>query len=699
MGGQPKIENWCDKLLNNRLYQILEFENVLDDLARRTHCPVAAERLRRLGPLSRLGEVEESLKKISEIRTFMDSGGSVSMDDFDDIRGHLHTASAEGSHLEPEAFRQIHRMLSLSHNIFQFLNENRQELPRMYGVSQWLCTNQKLKKEIDRIIDLRSLEIRDQASPALSGLRRETRKAREQARRQLERILDSLARKDILQERLVTVRSGRWVLPVKETHRHLVKGVLHDKSASGATAFLEPLETLDLNNQIRRYETEERYEIEKILRALTGLVRENSPELAQGFDALVNLDCFYAKAIASKTFHQHAPALNTNGALKIKNGRHPLLLLKRASFSDVVPLSLEIGKDYNTLVVTGPNAGGKTVALKTVGLLALMVSCGLHIPADADSEVPFFGRIFAHVGDDQSIEKDLSTFSAHLHGIKEIVEKMSPQDLVLIDEIGTGTDPQEGAALAMAVLELLTKRGAISIVTTHHGTLKAFAHETPGIANGSMSFDSQTLTPTYLFRAGLPGSSYALEIARRIGLEESVITRSRSLIGTQANRLEDLLLELEQQIGHNRQLEQDLNKERLAVDELGERLKRQNAKLAQEARQSRQKAAEEAEAILRQANATVEKAIRTIREERASQEAINKARSLIDEAKRSVKKELEASRFDKDPQRQGHLIGELKRGKQVCWKRGGKPGTILEDEDGDGRFLVAFGNLKVHVPK
>ncbi len=699
MGGQPKIEHCRDKPLNSRLYQILAFDSVLDDLARRTHCPVAAERLHRLGPLSCLGEVKESLAKISEIRTFMDSGGSVPMGDFDDIRNHLHTASAEGSHLEPEAFRQIHRMLSLSHNFLHFLNQNRLVLPLLYRISKWLYTDQKLTKEIDRIIDLRSLEIRDRASPVLANLRRETRKAREQARRQLERILDSFARKGILQERLVTIRSGRWVLPVKETHRHLVKGVLHDKSASGATAFLEPLETLDLNNQIRRLETEERHEIERILRALTDLVRENSPELAQGFDALVNLDCFYAKAIASKTFHQHAPAINTGGVLKIKNGRHPLLLLRRASLSDVVPLSLSIGQDYNTLVVTGPNAGGKTVALKTVGLLALMVSCGLHIPADADSEVPFFGRIFAHVGDDQSIEKDLSTFTAHLYGIKEIIEKISPQDLVLIDEIGTGTDPQEGAALAMAVLELLTKRGVISIVTTHHGTLKAFAHETPGIANGSMSFDSQTLTPTYVFRADLPGSSYALEIARRIGLEESVITRSKSLIGTQSNRLEDLLLELEQQVEHNRQLGRDLNKERLVVDELGKRLERQNAKLAREARQSRQKAAEEASAILKQANATVEKAIRTIREERASQDAIHGARSLIETGKKSVKKELEATRFDQDPQRQDHLIGELKRGRQVCWKRGNKTGTILGSEDGDGRFLVAFDSLKVHVPK
>jgi DNA mismatch repair protein MutS2 len=621
------------------------------------------------------------------------------METFNNIRSYLRSAAIEGTYLDPKAFHQIHKILGLSARIHSFLEQNRPNFPLLQEVAEDLSPNPSLVKEIDKAIDLGTLDIRDQASVALATIRREMARARERVRRQLESLLDRLARKGILQERLITMRSGRWVLPVKETHKHLVKGALHDKSASGATVFLEPLETLELNNQIRRLEAEERHEVEKILRTLTDLVRKNLSELEQNLDILVTVDCIHAAALASKTLDQHAPALNTNGALKIKSGRHPLLVLRKEPLSDVVPLDLAIGENFNTLVITGPNAGGKTVALKTVGLLALMVSCGLHIPADADSEVPIFQRIFAHVGDAQSIEMDLSTFSAHLSEIKTIVEEASPGDLVLIDEIGTGTDPQEGAALAMAVLEVLTARAVVTVVTTHHGSLKAFAHQAAGTANGSMAFDSQTLTPTYKFRADLPGSSYALEIAKRMGLAEGVVSRARSLMGTQANRLEELILKLDQQIERNKQSERDLRTESLLVDGLRSRYEEQNKRLSSEVKQLRHKAAVEADAIIRQANAAVERAIRTIRENGASKAAIHEAKALIQEEKETIEKELEAAMPDEEVQRQDEVAGELRPGDRVWWKRSGVAGTVLSRVDSDGRILAAFGKLKAHVPR
>jgi DNA mismatch repair protein MutS2 len=384
--------------------------------------------------------------------------------------------------------------------------------------------------------------------------------------------------------------------------------------------------------------------------------------------------------------------------LKIKNGRHPLLLRKKAPWADVVPLKLSVGENFNTLVITGPNAGGKTVALKTVGLLTLMVSCGLHIPADPDSQMALFNGIFAHVGDAQSIEMDLSTFSAHVMEIKAIMDEASPGDLVLIDEIGTGTDPEEGAALAMAVLEALTARGMVTIVTTHHGALKAFAHQTPGMANGSMAFDTRTLTPTYQFRADIPGSSYALEIGKRMGLPDAVITRSKAFMGNQADQLEDLILALEERVARNKRLEKDLRTERLLVDDLKKRFQENNARLEREVKQRRYQAAQEASAIIKQANASVEKAIRTIRETGAAKEGIREARALIQREKKGLERELECGTLDENVLKEDGLSDGFPPGCGVHWKRTGAVGTVLSDKDPAGRVLIAFGKVKVHVP-
>jgi DNA mismatch repair protein MutS2 len=328
-----------------------------------------------------------------------------------------------------------------------------------------------------------------------------------------------------------------------------------------------------------------------------------------------------------------------------------------------------------------------------------MVSCGLHVPADADSHIPVYNQIFAHVGDAQSIEMDLSTFSAHLKDINRILDGATSRDLVLIDEIGTGTDPQEGAALAMAVLEVLTSRGVSTIVTTHQGTLKAFAHETPGIANGSMAFDRETLSPTYRFRSHLPGSSYAFEIAKRMGLNDTVISRSRSLLGGQAHRFEDLILQLQDQIQRNEQLEKGLEAQAAVLEDLAKRYHEKKDVLERETTHLRRKAAEEAKTLIRQANAAVEKAIQTIREKRATREAIREAKALIEQEKETIKKELEATSSDAEFQQVDAIAGDVQVGDRVYWTRGAINATVLSCEDTTGQVLIASGNLKVRVPK
>jgi len=685
--------------LTNQLYKTLEFDKVLDDLAGRTHSPLSAERLRQLRPLSDIQLVRTSLGRVSELRKHMDSGRFFPIGTFEDIGNYLQLAAAEGSYLEPDSLRRIHRVLDLAARLHLFFSENQSDFPLLQEVGTSLVPNRPLVQEIVKTVDLNTLEIRDQASANLATIRRKMSQARERVRRELETSLDRLWRKGILQERLITKRQGRWVLPVKETHRHQVKGVLHDQSASGATLFVEPLETLELNNQVRRLEADERQEIEKVLRQLTNLVRENRTDLEQNLETLIALDCTHAMALTSKIFDQHEPSVETRGLLNIKGGRHPLLALREDMQSSAVPLDLSIGDGFNTLVITGPNAGGKTVALKTVGLLALMVSCGLHVPADADSEIPLFNQIFAHVGDAQSIEMDLSTFSAHLKGINEIVDRAASQDLVIIDEIGTGTDPQEGAALAMSVLEVLTNRGALTIVTTHQGTLKAFAHETPGIANGSMAFDTETLTPTYRFRPHLPGSSYAFEIAKRMGLTETIITRSRSLMGTQAHRLEDLILQLQDQIQRNEQLETDLEAQAGILEDLAKRYREKKDILERETTHLRRQAAEEAKNLIREANAAVEKAIQTVREQGATRLAIRDAKTLIKQEKETIDKELEATLPGEKPHQADPIKDKVGTGDRVHWMRGGVDATVLSDEDATGEVLIARGNLKVRVPK
>ncbi|MBW2109688.1 MAG: endonuclease MutS2, partial [Deltaproteobacteria bacterium] len=624
------------------LYHTLEFPRVLNDLAGRAHCPASAKRLLNLKPLNGLDAVQQSLDQISEIRTFMDSGGTVPMVRFDDIRDALRIAEVEESRLEPAAFVKIHNLLVLAGHLDKFFRQHQDDLPMASALGAALIPCPAVVKAIEKAIDVQAVVVRDTASTKLAAVRREKARAQEQVRRQLESLISALAKKGVLQERFITERSGRWVIPVKETHRHLVPGILHDRSASGATAFVEPLQTLELNNRIRRLEAEERDEVEKVLRILTGEVRTALGDLNQDLDTLISLDCLIAKALCSQALHAHAPALNDKGLLRIKNGRHPVLIFKQTPTTHVVPLTLSLGEDgVCTLVVTGPNAGGKTVALKTIGVLALMAACGLHIPADADSEVPVFKHIFAHVGDAQSIENDLSTFSAHLSDLKQIVQLATAGDLVLVDEIGTGTDPQEGAALAMAVLEELTTRGVMTVVTTHHGTLKAFAHETPAIANGSMAFDRKTLAPTYKFRADLPGSSYALEIAERMGLSDGLVARAKALLGPETIHLEELAQHLSAEIDRYRELKSTLDVQNKIVERLRETYEKDTARLKSEQKRLRQQAARQAKAIVDEANAAVEKAIRTIREQGASKQAICESKAIIEKQRAALEAETQ----------------------------------------------------------
>lgn len=685
--------------MNNRLYQTLEFDKVLQDLSGRALSSPGVQRLLSLKPLSDPGIIQKRLDQTSELCTLMDSGRRLPITRFEDITAHLDMAAVEGSCLEPQAFQDVYGILQATDRVHRFLLNNGTDCPLLQEIGRPLTPNPQLAERIEKSIDMKTLGVRSQASADLAAIRRAMAAAGARVRIELDGLLERYWRQGILQEHLVTKRQDRWVLPVKETHRHRVRGVLHDQSASGATFFIEPLHILEMTNKVRRLEAEERHEVERILRRLTDLVRSDRRQLEQNLDTLVSLDCIHAMALTAKALRQHAPALASGPLMCIKGGRHPLLQMREQSDSPVVPLDLSIGQDFNTLVITGPNAGGKTVALKTVGLLALMVSCGLHIPADPDSQIPAFDRIFAHIGDAQSIEMNLSTFSAHIKSIKAIVDEAASGDLVLIDEIGTGTDPQEGSALAIAILEVLTKRGTLTIVTTHQGTLKAFAHQAPGMANGSMAFDSKTLTPAYRFHPHLPGSSYALEIADRMGISRDIIRRSRALMGRQAHRVENLISELHEQVNKNEERERRLKAQERILAGLRKQYEAENDRLSRETIQIREKAARDAKTIIRRANAAVETAIRTIREERATSEAIREAKNIIEEEKRRLSKEVEAFSSGVEYGDGDEIRGHYSPGDRVHWKKGAVTAVVVSEEDSTGHVLIAKGNMKLRVPR
>jgi DNA mismatch repair protein MutS2 len=482
------------------------------------------------------------------------------------------------------------------------------------------------------------------------------------------------------------------VIPVKVEHKNHVPGFIHSASASGATVFIEPTETLDLNNDIRSLQFQEQREVERILRELTGQIGDQREALLGNLDILAELDALQARAKYSIEILGVAPEITTNGAIRLQRARHPVLLIHHG-VQGTVPLDLELGRTFTTLLISGPNAGGKSVAMKCLGVLVLMAQCGLHIPAGEDSSLRVFRKIFVDIGDEQSIESDLSTFSSHLTHLKEITAAADGDSLVLIDEIGTGTDPSEGGAIAAAVLEFLTARGALTIATTHHGALKVFAHETPGIENGAMEFDQSTLTPTYRFRPNIPGSSYALEMADRLGFRNTVMARAREFLGSQHMRLESLIQELEATAQEHRRELQIAREERTRATVMATEYEAKIASLSSELRTLKRKALDEAKAIVDRANAVIEKSVKEIREKGASKEITRAAREEV----RATREFLQSEEIEEQQHEPADATSEIVAGSVVTLSGQNDPGEVVSVSPDGKSAIVLFGSVKMRV--
>ncbi|RMD92524.1 MAG: endonuclease MutS2 [Calditrichaeota bacterium] len=682
----------------SELYQILEFDKILNLLKERTISSPGKEKFDHLQLMTDLETIQRRLQEVAELRAILEYEKPFPLNFIADVREDLKKAKVPGNYLEPHSLVQIARTLSTAVQIKSYLVQRQNSYPNLYEHAKRIVDCKEIVNAIAAVIDFDNLEIKDDATPRLKHLRKEIHRLENSIRTVMEKWLRLCSQKGYLQEELITFREGRWVLPVKAEHKSRVKGLVHDYSASGATFFIEPLEAVEHHNEMLRMKAEEREEIKKILKEVTSLIRNESSSIENNVSILAHFDFIHAKAIFARDLNCNLPELNANNVIEIIRGRHPLLQLYKGGEEGVTPLDIKIGEGFHTLVITGPNAGGKTVALKTVGLLTLMIQAGIPIPANPDSKMSVFQSIFADIGDYQSIEQDLSTFTSHMQRMNRILNEAGKESLVLIDEIGVGTDPEEGSALAVAILQELTKRGCTTIVTTHLGSLKNFAYQTEGVENGSLEFDIETLQPTYKFRLGIPGSSYAIEIARRMGIPENVLEDAQKLIGREKSQLQELLLDLEKKIYHYKKLIEETDIEKARLEGLVKLYRERYETLKRDQNRLKKEALLESQEILKRANAAVEQAIKEIKEKQAHPKVIKKVKQELSEQRSEIENQLTRVEEQGVEDESGILPEEIQVGQWVYWKKQRIYGMVVSEPDSSGRVMIQSENLKLRVP-
>ncbi|MCF7809902.1 Smr/MutS family protein [bacterium] len=621
--------------------EALEFNQIREYLANSAESEAGREILSVIKPSSSIEWVRSELKRVDEVRRFFDRGGSIASGGLKDLRSILKKSAVRSSVLSIDDLLSLLEHLRVHSRIRKTLNRERETLPAVYRLTSTLQPISSLEDQLARTITPEAT-IRDDATPELARLRKAAVMQLNLMRSKLTAMLPRLIKQGVLREQSFSVRDGRYVLPVRSDSLPKVKGIIHDRSASGGTLFVEPAIMITLGNELRSIELAERDEVRRILLQLSDKVRDNLDVIQENLRVMTVLDCICAKAGFAVKIDAYVPDITENGVIKILGGCHPLLLLRDQR--KVVPLTLELGVDFTTLVISGPNSGGKSVALKCIGLLCLMTACGIPIPALPGTSIPLFKTIQADIGDQQSIRDDLSTFTAHAAKLKEIVETANHNTLVLIDEIGAGTDPQEGSSLSIAALEELTSKGVPTIVTTHHGALKAFAHSTEKCANGSMEFNLKTFEPTFRFQPNMPGSSYALAIASRVGLSDKLIERAKDVLGADHTRVEDLIVSLTEKVQHYESLLVDEDKQARSTKALEDAYREKIERLKTREKEFKHKAREEIEDLIKEARRTVEAVVKEIRENQADKDSILKAHEQVEKLKDIVKEKTKRRR-------------------------------------------------------
>ena len=683
--------------MNGHALGVLEYDKVVAMLVARTSFGLGSEKAGRLQPTVDLQSIREDLLRTSELRKLLDDGERMPLEGAHDVRDALARSEVEGASLSCEELADVRHTLLAVDRTGAFLRSRREILPAMWELAEPLAPSTDVSNAIARVVDEQSFVVRDSASKELARVRRSVEKTRSRLDEKLQSILTRELSNDTIQEAAVHIRNGRYVLPVKRSSGGRFKGIVHDQSGSGATLFVEPLPTVELNNELAELRAAEKKEVERVLREVTGLVGAEASSILHSLVIIGELDYYWASAVLSRDLDATAPSLNLDGRLSIRDGRHPVLLeTARRSGGEVVPLNLDLGTASTTVVISGPNAGGKTVTLKTVGLLTLMAQSGLHVPTGADTELSVFRDIYADIGDEQSIEQSLSTFSSHLRVIGEILGEARHDTLVLIDEMGAGTDPEEGASLAIAILEELTTRSAPTIATTHLGSVKNHVHNTDGMENASMAFDPETLEPSFRFVPGIPGASHALSIAETLGLPDGLLRRARDLRDKDSASIDELLAALTERERRLDALVEEAERERnrAALDRV--ECERRLEGVRDEGKKLKTQALAEARETLDRAQSLVEETVREIKAQAAARDTIKKAREKLRERRAEVERQIEVQERETRPE-PGHPVRDFVPGMTVRVASLGREGELIDPPDAKGRVRVRIKNATVEV--
>ncbi len=692
-------------MIKKETLRTLEFDRILTAISGHTHSEASAERAHRICPLDDRLEIERRFGLVEEIRRLRALAEPLEISGFSDITKTVERLGPQGSAAEPPELLALCHVLNMARAASLLINKERRSdpLPHLKELAGGLTGFPEIAKRIEDSIDHEG-KIKDTASPALRELRAKMRGLQARISRKLEAMVRDERTAVFLQDDFISRRSGRWVLPVRMDSKGQVPGVAHDVSRSGETAFIEPLEIIGPTNELENLESDARAEEIRILRDICREVRACASGILAEYDVLVSLDVLSAIALFSDAFSLNTPEINTSSVIRLKGAKHPLLLLlesrEKERAREVVPLELELGGADRAMVITGPNAGGKTIAIKTAGLLIIMALSGIPVPAGPSTTLPLVEEVIADIGDEQAIDESLSTFSAHVSNLSKIIKRADSRMIILMDELGTGTDPGQGAALACAILKDLKEKGALVLATTHLMDIVGFVQRTDGIVNASMEFSPRTLTPLYRLKVGEPGQSRALETALRLGMPEGIVEEAKRLLGTNQLELQDLISQMkEKSVLYDESLE-ELERQKTALDERQRRFEEAREKEETERKEALAAAYEQAGRIVsdarRQINAWIEEAKREKKAlARETLKKLNLERQRLqnefDSVGREGKKGGTQKTFSAPDIREGDIV-------HVRRSFGSSAGMVIRVDERQGRIRIKTGGMYADVP-
>lgn len=679
--------------MNEKTLRILEYDKIIKMLSERASYSLGKDICMDLKPSPNIFEVQDRLNETNESFGMVLKWGTLPIEGAKDIKPILKRAKM-GYTLSPGELLSVCDILRCIRKIKTFMKDGSkfEQYPVISEIVDSLVYVKNVEQPIENAI-VSENEISDRASQRLYSIRKSIKDKNSRVKDKLQSMLQSNSK--YLQDPIVTMREGRYVIPVKSEFRQNVQGLVHDQSSSGSTLFIEPVAVVELNNDIKELMLKEKDEIEKILTALTLKVSENVDCLSHDNENIGYLDFMMAKAKFGLDLDGTIPEVNDRGIIGIKAARHPLIDKKK-----VMPIDIKLGETYKALVITGPNTGGKTVTLKTTGLLTLMTMAGLAIPARDGSKVSVFKNVYADIGDEQSIEQSLSTFSSHMTNIVNILKNAGESTLVLVDELGAGTDPTEGAALAMSILKKLYGLGASIVATTHYSEIKVFAMEENGFENASVEFDIETLRPTYRLLTGIPGKSNAFEISKRLGLDESVIDDAKQMVSKDAAHFEDVIQNLQNKTTAVEKELEEAEKSRREIDALKKELSNKKYKIDTERDKMIQRAQDDAKRIMRTAKIEADGILKELIELKSKASEEISLKQAMDAKKQLNDKlsSIEDSEIHKREEKEGYTrVKEVKRGDEVYVTTLSQTGTVISDEDSRGEVTVQVGIMKVNV--